>query len=391
MNAQQIPAPPPTDSESVPGSVEQQLKAEPFRFSFFQSVRILERLWKNRTAVGKDASPLNEVVRFKAHQSLQFPASEINHLEAPPADTDVPWKMIVTFMGLTGPSGALPRSYTTTILERARERDFALRDFLDLFNHRLISLFYRAWEKYRFWLGYERAEQTQWQVAWQDPQMSREFELRERPRQDLFSDILLNLSGLGSPALRYRLSDRERLISRRTIDDETLRYYAGLLSQQRRSAIGLEALLSDFFGVPVQVQQLYGQWLRLDREYQTQLVSNGNIELGVTAFIGERLWDTQSKFRIRIGPLNYEQFQRFLPTGSAYQPLSDLARLYAGQEFDIDTQLILMAREVPPCQLGIGTQDGTRLGYDMWSRLDEFVDDRSEAVFVLHDQPANVR
>ena len=388
MNAQHASAPP-TDSESPPNSVEQQLKTEPFRFSFFQAVRILERLWKHRAAVGKDASPLNEVVRFKAHQSMQFPASEIHHLEVPPADTDAPWKMIVTFMGLTGSSGALPRSYTTTILERARDRDFTLREFLDLFNHRLISLFYRAWEKYRFWIGYERAEQSRRQVAWQEPQKTREFELRERPRQDLFSDILLNLSGLGSPALRYRLNDQERLTSRRKIDDETLRYYAGLLSQQRRSAMGLESLLSDFFGVPVRVQQLCGQWLRLDREYQTQLVSNGNIELGVTAFVGERLWDTQGKFRICVGPLTYEQFQRFLPTGSAHQPLAHLSRLYAGQEFDIDAQLILMAREVPPCQLGVGTQRGTRLGYDMWSRLDEFFYDRSEAVFVLHDQPAN--
>ncbi len=387
MNPQNASAPPPTDSEPSSDSVENQLKTEPFRFSFFQAVRILERLWKNRSAVGKDASPLNEVARFKAYQSLQFPASEIHHLEAPPADTDAPWKMIVTFMGLTGSSGVLPRSYTTTILERARERDFTLREFLDLFNHRLISLFYRAWEKYRFWIGYERAEQSRRQVVWQDPQKAREFELRERPRQDLFSDILLNLSGMGSPALRYRLSNRERLTSRRCIDDETLRYYAGLLSQQRRSAIGLESLLSDFFGVPVRVQQLCGQWLRLDREYQTQLVSNGNVELGVTAFVGERLWDTQSKFRICVGPLTYEQFQMFLPSGSAHQPLAHLARFYAGQEFDIDTQLILMAPEVPPCQLGVATQSGTHLGYDMWSRFDDFVHDRTEAVFVLHDEP----
>lgn len=362
------------------------LKREPFRFHFFQAVRVLERLLPKRAAVGRDASPSEEVVRFKAHQSVEFPASEIQSFE-PPADEESPAKLTATFLGMTGSSGALPRPYTELVLARGRQKDTTLRDFLDLFNHRLLSLFYRAWEKYRFWIGYERAEQTRQREEWQDPQKVCEFELHERPRQDLFSDMLLNLSGMGSPALRYRINDHDRLTSRRCFEDETLRYYAGLLSQQRRSAMGLESLLEDFFGVPVRVQQLFGQWLRLDREYQTQLVSNGNVELGVTAIVGERLWDTQSKFRICIGPLTYEQFRKFLPTGSAHQPLAHLARLYAGQEFDIDMQLILMAREVPPCQLGASTQSGTQLGYDMWSRLGEFVHDRTEAVFVLHDEP----
>ncbi len=371
---------------SSPNSVDQRLARKPYEFSFFQAIRILERLWSGRAAVGQDAAPSDEVVRFRAHQSVEFPASEIHAFEEPREDE--PARMTVTFLGMTGSSGALPRTYTELVLARVRQKDTTFRDFLDLFNHRLTSLFYRAWEKYRFWIGYERAEQTEQQPDWQSPLRVRDFALNERPRIDLFSEVLLNLSGLGSPSLRYQVRNREQLVPRRRFDDETLRFYAGHFSQQRRSAIGLESMLRDFFGVQVQVQQFFGQWLRLDREYQTQLILGGNTELGVTAIAGERVWDAQSKFRIRIGPLEYSQFRTLLPSGSAHQALAHLARLYAGFEFDIDAQLILQPTEVPSCRLGAGTLGGTQLGWDTWIRCDEFTSDRSEAVFELHDHPA---
>ena len=372
---------------SSSNSVDRRLAREPYEFSFFQAVRVLERLWADRAAVGQDASPNQEVVRFGAHQSVEFPASEIQAFKE--VTEDEPARMTVNFWGMTGTSGALPRVYTELVLARARQKDTTFRDFLDLFNHRLISLFYRAWEKYRFWIGYERAEQMRQRPDWQTPLRLRDFALNERPRVDLFSDILLNLSGLGSPALRYQVRNRERLVHRRRFEDETLRYYAGHLSQQRRSAMGLESMLRDFFGVAVRIQQLFGQWLRLDREYQTQLVLGGNTELGVTAIVGERIWDAQSKFRICIGPLSYEQLRQFLPSGSAHQPLAHLARLYAGMEFDMDVQLILKHDEVPSCQLGAGTLGGTQLGWDTWIRCTEFTSDRSEPVFTLKDDPAS--
>ena len=367
--------------------VDRRLAREPYEFSFFQAVRVLERLWSNRAAVGQDASPSDEVVRFCAHQSVEFPASEIQSLKEP--SDEAPARMTVTFLGMTGTSGTLPRMYTELVLARARQKDTTFRDFLDLFNHRLTSLFYRAWEKYRFWIGYERAEQTEQRPDWQAPLRVRDFALNERPRIDLFSEVLLNLSGLGSPALRYQTRNRELLVNRRRFEDETLRFYAGHLSQQRRSAIGLESLLRDFFGVHVQVHQFFGQWLRLDREYQTQLVLGGNTELGVTAIVGERVWDAQSKFRIRVGSLTYAQFRTFLPSGSAHQPLAHLARLYAGFEFDMDVQLILKSNEVPPCRLDAGTLGGTQLGWDTWIRCAEFQSDQSDPIFILRDDPAH--
>ncbi|GDY10571.1 MAG: type VI secretion system baseplate subunit TssG [Planctomycetota bacterium] len=368
-------------------SVDRRLAREPYEFSFFQAVRVLERIWSDRATVGQDALPSDEVVRFCAHQSVGFPASEIQALKEPSDET--PARMTVTFLGMTGTSGVLPRTYTELVLARARQKDTTFRDFLDLFNHRLTSLFYRAWEKYRFWIGYERAEQTEQRPDWQTPLRVRDFALNERPRIDLFSEVLLNLSGLGSPSLRYQTRNRESLVNRRRFEDETLRFYAGHLSQQRRSAIGLESMLRDFFGVHVQVHQFFGQWLRLDREYQTQLVLGGNTELGVTAIVGERVWDVQSKFRICVGPLSYAHFRTFLPSGSAHQPLAHLARLYAGLEYDMDVQLTLKSNEVPPCRLNAETLGGTQLGWDTWLRCDEFPSDRSDPVFNLRDEPAH--
>ena len=149
--------------------------------------------------------------------------------------------MVVTFLGLTGPSGVLPRHYTELLLQRIREKDFSLRDFLDLFNHRLISLFYRAWEKYRLPIGYERSQLD-------DPD--------EQP--DPVTRGLYCLVGLGTAGLRGRLD----------VDDEAFLYYSGHFAHFPRSASALECLLADYLEMPVRVQQCQGQWLALEPDDQ---------------------------------------------------------------------------------------------------------------------------
>src|SRR5437588_10322428 len=98
--------------------------------------------------------------------------------------------LVASFMGLTGPKGALPDHYTELLIRLGRERKdverTALRDWLDLFNHRFLSLFYRAWEKYRFQIPYERGD-----YALTEP--------------DVFTRALLAFVGLEMPALRDRL------------------------------------------------------------------------------------------------------------------------------------------------------------------------------------------
>jgi len=357
---------------------------EPYRFGFFQAVRLLERLYPERQPVGFDAPPMREATRFHAHLSMSFPASEIYDLAIDPTGRR-PADMVVTFIGLTGPMAALPRYYTETLLERVRQKDYTLRDFLDLFNHRLISLFFRAWDKYHFWTGFERAELLGRRRRDVDPRQYRSFVLESRPQHDRVSQVLLDLGGVGTPSLRYKTTRLDQLEARTAIADETLRFYSGLLAQQHRSAIGLQGLLSDYFNLVVQVIQFCGQWLYLERENQTCLTEGGNTQLGVSAVVGERFWDRQGKFRIRLGPLTYRQFLDFLPLGTAFRPLAHLARLYAGREFDMDVQVVLLAAEVPWCQLSDSAETGARLGWNTWIRNREMPHDATDAVFNVVD------
>jgi type VI secretion system protein ImpH len=313
-------------------ALSERLLLEPHRFGFFQAVRLLETFAEGRTGVGRDGPPASETVRFHAEASLAFPASEVLDLE--PGEDGGPASMTVRHMGLTGPQGTLPRHYTTLVMERLRQRDHALADFLDLFNHRLVSLFFRAWAKYRLHLGV-------------------------RPdARDALSTYLYSLFGLGTAGLRGRLA----------VDDRALLFYTGLLAQRPRSAVGLVALLSDYFGdLPVRVGQFVGQWLALDPEGLTSLrLHGGNNRLGVDAVIGSRVWHTQSRIRVLLGPMRYVRFCAFLPPGRASREVLALTRFFVGLELDFEFRLVLQAREIPSCQLGSTGPLATRLGWSTW-------------------------
>ena len=196
-------------------------------------------------ALAEICTPAAEAVRFRALPSLSFPAGAISDLRSvlssdPFAHSVPPPEMLVTFLGLTGPSGALPRHYTELLLQRIREKDFSLRDFLDLFNHRLISLFYRAWEKYNWPIAYE--------CAWVDGGAA---------EPDPITQAVYCLDGLGTPGLRRRLElDDEKknvtdlladdavagLRRRLDLDDEVFLYFCGHFSHAPRSALALQCL-----------------------------------------------------------------------------------------------------------------------------------------------------
>ncbi len=310
--------------------VEEKLRREPFSFDFFQAVRLLEKVLPQRTSVGKFAHPATEVARFAAHPSLAFPASQIQGMEWP---ADGPVEMTVNFMGLTGPQGVLPNPYTSLIIERLRASDTTLRDFLDIFNHRIISLFYRAWRKYRFDVACEHGE------------------------RDLFSRHLLSLLGLGTDGMR----------DRQAVSDDALIYYAGLLGQRPRSAQALQQILSDYFEVPVAIEQFAGGWYRLDPETQCRLEGNNESgELGLGAVVGDEVWNEQSKVRIVLGPLSLERYADFLPYGRSFQTLGGWVRFFSNDEWDFEVKLILEREQVPACTLGAEGVSGPQLGWVSW-------------------------
>jgi type VI secretion system protein ImpH len=330
-------------------NLQRRLTEEPFLFEFFQAVRLLEKLSRDRVPVGKFVPPSTEVVRFGAYPSTCFPASEIQQLL--PGDGTRPPRMLVNFMGLTGPLGLLPLYYTLLLMDRVRVRDTALRDFFDIFNHRAISLFYQAWEKYRVTIEYERGH-------------------RER-----FSRYLLDLIGLGTPGLQ----------GRQEVADDSLMYYTGLLSQHPRSAIALRQILEDYFEVPVTIEQFSGAWFRLDRPSQCWLEElHGPSEcLGFGVVVGNEVWDEQSRVRIQLGPLSLRQYLDFLPTGSAYRPLRAITRFFSGYEVDFEVQLVLKRVETPGCELGAEGDTAPLLGWVSWAKTAPLGRDPSEAVLQL--------
>jgi type VI secretion system protein ImpH len=328
-------------------SLKEALFAEPYRFDFFQAIRLLELIYPERKPVGSSASPKDEAVRLRAHVSLAFPPSAIQELE-PPLNGDRPARLTAAFMGLTGPLGVLPRHYTELMIELARRRDNALRDFFDLFNHRLISLFHRAWEKYRFPVTFERT-------------------VHQHGGYDPFSIHLFDFVGMGTAGLRGRLE----------FGDEALLFYAGLLGQRPHSASALGSMLADYLAVAADVVQFVGQWLEITPENRTRLGSANNV-LGASAVAGSRIWDQQARFKLRLGPLSFAEFSRFLPDGDLYRSLVQMTRYASGQEFDFDIQLVLKAAEVPWCRLNDGR---ARLGFSSWLKIGEFERDADQVVF----------
>jgi type VI secretion system protein ImpH len=357
----------PSRRESL--AVIDQLIAEPHRFEFFQAVRLLaRRIGMAQLPLVDDAATKQDVVRFRAVASHCFPCAEIVRVEprtdkADQGDGLKPLNVFVSFLGLSGPNGVLPRHYTALLVERIREKDRALADFLDVFNHRTISLFYRAWEKYRFPISFER---------------QRLFG-PTRDQEDLFSFCLFCLVGLGVAGLR----------NRQEVADDALLYYGGLFAHANRNAVSLELMVADYFGLDVRVIQFQGQWLQLAPEDQTSLPNARrprglNCQLGTNVIAGERVWDVQCKFRHRIGPLGYDDFCRMMPSGDMLRPLCELTRTYVGPQFDFDVQPVLRAAEIPFCELG-GDGPPPRLGWNTWARSAPMTRDADEVVFRLDD------
>lgn len=368
-------------------AVSDRLKTAPHRFEFFQAVRLWQRLARRAyrragkpepAAVGHTGPPHAESLRFRTLPSHTFPAGQIASLRQSPAEDGEPWapaEMVVTFLGLTGPAGVLPQHYTQLVIDRTRHKDFALRDFLDLFHHRTISLFQRAWEKYRYPIGIELAALDADAVA------------------DMFTRCLYCLVGLGSGEERF---GEGALRNRIELSDEVQLYYGGYFAHWPRNATSLETMIGDFWQLPMRVLQFQGQWLRLAREDQTSMPTRGtwgntNTRLGVDTVAGERIWSVEHRFRIRLGPLTYDQFQRFTPPGRELTALAQLVRMYVGVEFDFDVQPVLLAREVPGCRLGGEPAGASRLGWNTWLQSMPRQSDAEDAVFVAEGRPSSRR
>jgi type VI secretion system protein ImpH len=369
-------------------ALSQLVHDEPYRFEFFQAVRLLERLDPDRAPVGYLSPPSAEVVRFLTKLAISFPASQLDRLE-PSKQPGGPQRLTVSFLGLTGPLGVLPHPYTELLLRRELVRDRTAAEFFDLFNHRLVSLFYRAWEKHHPIVAYERGLRASDRTSVWFPQshdQSGELASASSPSRttsivpsDRLAELppskyLYDLVGLGVPALRRRSC----------LPDRVLLFYAGLFAQRHRSAGGLENLLRAYFQLPISVLPLQGQWIKLAPDDRTSLGGKHN-ELGSGMVLGRRVWDVQGKIRLKLGPLTFQQYLEFQPDQPAFRALSQLTRLYVNLEFDIDIQLVLKAQEIPRFGLPADRMRRPRLGRTVWLTKRELQRDAEEGIFPATD------
>ena len=339
-------------SRRISRDLNDALKTHTPRYRFFQAVRLLA-LGQGRHAKSAAGVPRN--LRFRTPATLSFPASEIDRLVAHEGASEEAetLEMRVNFMGLTGPSGALPTHYTELLIARRQfHRDGTAHAFFDLFSHRAISLFYSAWRKYQFYVPFEQGERGG------------------------FTRNLLDLTGFGLERIQERLKAEAP-----GVNPLFFAFFSGLAAQKPLSAAAISAFVSGYFNVAVKLEQFVGQWIAVPENEQTRLSKQAN-QLGLSAFAGQRSWDQQTKIRLRIGPLDHARFSELLPGEDAAAALNQLVKLCVGNDLACETQLILRKEEIPAPIVKQG-QTGLRLGHNIWLATHPIQQDADQMAYML--------
>jgi type VI secretion system protein ImpH len=315
-----------TRQTSDPVALEAALRERPFDFEFFEALRRLECAYPERPRLGHSTKPAEDPVRLAHSASLEFPSRSIERFV--PGEGAAPGTLHGLFLGLFGPNGPLPLHLTEHAVDRQRNaKDSTLVAFADIFHHRMLSLFYRAWA---------------------DAQPTVQF---DRPEEDRFRTYVGALIGIATP----------RLEGRDALPDQYKRFFAGRLVPQARNAEGLKGLLEHYFGVPVTVVEFVVGWMRLPGDAHLRM-GGAMASMGRNAMLGAQVRGAQQRFRLRIGPLSLNEFNRFLPGGEALAQLEAAVKFYVGVEKGWDVQLVLKKDEVPTMHLG----RSARMGFSTW-------------------------
>ena len=315
------------------------LADEPYRFDGRQAVRVLEMMAPGAVPVGLRSDPEDVPVAFCSSLGSAFPASDIDQIQMSPRPTGGRPVMTVNFFGLGGAFGPLPAGFTELAATRARHGDTAARDFLDIFNHRLVSLMMRSWRLFRLAMEGTSPEKTS------------------------FAFYLFALLGLATEGMR---NTRGR-DARNRLDglDRSLLGLTGLLNQRPVSLHAVERTLAMHLDLPVYATPLQGAWLQLDVEQRTAIGRSGrNQALGASALVGGRAWDQQAGVLIALGPMGFHQALALLPTGAGFSQIRVLLGFMLGDAFDVRLRLTIRPEDVPASSLG--KTGFLRLGWTAW-------------------------
>jgi type VI secretion system protein ImpH len=300
------------------------LEAEPWRFDYFALLRQLERTFKDQPRIGDSAALREEFARFGQDPFMEFPASNVSRVVR---EDDKVLRVFVRHLGLLGPQGALPLSITEEAYHYALADDDAFPRFLDLFNHRFIQLFFRAWAD------------------------ARPIAQHDRPDADRFVAYLGSAIGIGSGPYHHLDS----------VPDAAKLGFAGLLGAQAKSASRLAGAIKGMFNVKVEIEEFVGSRLVIEASEWTTLGGRYNV-LGEDALLGRSIFSVQDKIRVRIFTDSLAQYVRLLPTGDLCEPLADLVFFYNGEQLEYDAELAIPAGAAEPVRLGRFGQ----LGWTTW-------------------------
>lgn len=326
MSNERLPAPHVTNR--LPPDFWTRLHHIPYSYDLFQLLRRIDAQAGSHFRLGKAPNPRFEPLRIGQEPSLSFSPSTI--AKAKQREGDGINEVLIYSFGLFGPNGPLPLHLTEYIRERVyQNQDNTILAFTNLFHHRLILLFYRAW-------------------ANAQPTVS-----LDRPDDHKFSQFVASFASLGFKNLQKRDS----------LSDHAKNYLAGHLVRQSRNAEGLAKIINHYFSVPTRILQNIPHWIEISNDERARLGNGENIpKLGISTFIGSYMWDIQHKFRIVLGPMSIENYLSFLPGCPANQQLKDWVRQYINYEFEWDVQLLLKSEDIRPYQLGCNLS----LGYTSW-------------------------
>jgi type VI secretion system protein ImpH len=301
------------------------LEREPWRFDYFTVLRHLERVFKDRPRIGDSAARREEIVHLGQDPFLDFAASNLARVVQ---GDNQPVQIFVKYLGLLGPQGALPLATTEEAYHYVLENDDAFPRFLDIFNHRFLQLFFRAWAD------------------------SRPIVQHDRPDEDRFVAYIGSAIGLGSRP--YQNLD--------SVPDPAKLAFAGLLSAQAKCASRLAGAISGLFKVKAEVQEFVGTWLEIEPADCTRL-GQAHASLGKDMLVGQGIFSVQDKIRIRIYTKSLAEYIRFLPTGDLCEPLADLVFFYIGEHLEWELEPAIPTAAVEPVRIGTFGQ----LGWTTWT------------------------
>lgn len=318
------------------------ISENPYKYDFFQLIRKLQAAHPDKPRVGESHRLSQDLIRLRQEVSLAFASSTIKRVEKD--DETGALNIFNQFFGLWGANGPMPHELTQYVLDQKRDHDDStLADFADVFHHRLLSFFFKAWANSQKAVDYDRPEDAQ------------------------FPRFINSFFGAGTENFRKRDS----------IPDQAKTFYSGHLSSATQHQSGLQAILEDFFGIKTQIKTFVGQWITLPEDCCHRLdESESTGFLGQNIIVGETYWDCQLKFRIIMGPMGEEDYERILPGGKSYQMLKDWVGLYTNQVMFWDLQLILKAKEAQPVELG----ESGDLGWNVWLMSEPLKEDSGDLI-----------